>query len=113
MHTHRTYTPPERIVRLAEVDEVVPLPAGQDKLQVLQSPQQHLEQRCSAPNGGNPPCGEVDVGKIREGLVEITMEIVRSLERQRGGEREGERGRETPSSTVCCLASGRASDYIQ
>ena len=66
-------------VRLAEIDEVIPWPICQRKFQVLHWPEEHLEKRGSAPDGGHPPRGEVDVGIVGEFLSELPVKVVGPL----------------------------------
>ena len=64
------------VVRFTEIDEEIPLPVGEDKLQVLHCSQQHLQEGSPTPDCGHAPRGEVDVREVGDCLVELTVEVV-------------------------------------
>ena len=69
MHTTTPINRPEREVRLAEVDEVVPAPVSQDILQVSHGGEDHLQEGSPAPNGSHAPGGEVDIRIVRQCFI--------------------------------------------
>lgn len=88
---HQRFRLLDRVVRLRQVDDEVPLPVGHGQ-KVGHAADQHPEQRCAAPDGRKPVFGDPDEVRIllRQGLhlaehvvlsgVDVDVEIVPAVE---------------------------------